>query len=234
MKRIAALLVTPLLMACAGEPAQISDPATVIASSRVFAFDDLPADYRASLPARCCSYSNGGWDSASHVPFALEDGFFVELVINRNPLINLTYVQSCPGVRRTELCTARDLAAKLQTENFAGPRLYGKYRSSWQFRSGDTPMPATEKFEGHPLLVYQPRGDKDLLLIGPLPMRPTEVEIEIFSGSPRGNPRATLASEQPEHGQQSSSGLEGRSALVKARQEYVVEVNRPRRPGRRT
>lgn len=190
LRSVAPLVVLIAATSCAGPPplSPVADPATVLGSARVYSYAELPSQYREEVLSSCCSYSSGNWDAASLVEFEPESGYFVELRVNREPLINLTYVTSCGGAMTSAHCTAEELTAKLRGESFEGLMLYGKYRSKWHFSNGDGPVPLTERFAGHHMLIYRSEGANDLVVIGPLPRRPTSVALEILNGSPRGNP----------------------------------------------
>lgn len=184
MKRF--LLVIMLMVTstyCSGDYAQIEPQLSneVILDAKVIGYRDLPEEVRSSYSLFHPSYSkNGGWTSLDLVSFEAKSAFYVKLSISREPLAKLVLANNS-GRRRT-----REEFEMVVSSAMSGSKdypLYGKYVNSWVFSSGNNLVPSTEKFDGHHVLKYEISEDKktDYLLIGPLPLKPTAVEIDLFS-----------------------------------------------------
>jgi len=117
--------------------------------------------------------------------FPVEDSYFVRLTIDNLALANLTLINSCGSVAAQRRCNKEELQAEIDSVLSSRPLfLYGKYKNRWRFKSGSADVPETEKFEGFATVSIDRRGNQDLVLVGPIPRRPTEVRIEMYHGGP--------------------------------------------------
>jgi hypothetical protein len=175
--------------------------AQVILEAHVLAYKQLDKQERDIIGSLCCSYSTGGWMARDLVRFSPEDGYFVRARINVDALARLTEANQCGTSTHATRCSEKELQMKaVSLAGHSNPHmLYGKYKNSWVFIAGGTTVPATEKFDGHRLLSIKrdAASRSDDVLIGPIPRKPDDMVIELYSPSGRGheplrNPRRVL------------------------------------------
>ena len=195
-------LVALLCLSCSDQARidpELSDQ--VILEAHVFAYNELNQQERDMIGSLCCSHSTGGWMARDLVRFSPEDACFVRARINIDALARMTEANQCGTTMQVTRCSEEELQTKAASlAGHSNPyMLYGKYKNSWVFMASGTTVPATEKFDGHRLLSIKrdTASRSDEVLIGPIPHRPDEMIIELYSPSAKGheplrNPRRAL------------------------------------------
>jgi len=195
-------LTVLLFLSCSDQATidpQLSD--RVILEAHVITYEELGKKERDSIDSLCCSYSTGGWMAQDLVRFSPEKAYFVRARINIDTLARMTEANQCGTIMQATRCSEEELQTKAASlAGHSNPyMLYGKYKNSWVFMASGTTVPATEKFDGHRLLSIKrdTASRSDEVLIGPIPHRPDEMIIELYSPSAKGheplrNPRRVL------------------------------------------
>ncbi|MBI4595345.1 MAG: hypothetical protein HY730_03095, partial [Candidatus Tectomicrobia bacterium] len=197
------ILIFPalLLISCSDHATidpKLSDQ--VIIEAHVINYEELSKSEQDKIGI-CCFYSTGGWTVGDLVRFSPEKAYYVRARINIDILARLTEANKCGTITQPARCTEEEIQtkAKALAEHSNPHMLYGKYKNSWAFTSSGIAVPKTVKFDGHRLLSINRDtvSRLDEVLIGPIPQRPDQMMIIIYSSSVNGyeplrNPRRTM------------------------------------------
>ena len=140
----------------------------IIECAEVIPFDSLTKKQQDEV-GYTSYYPNDNWRDI--MEYDKKDAYFVKARINNKLLAELA---------KSDIFTVEKL---LDSNPYS---LYGKYSISWEFFDEDTiPINPTTKFSGHNIFEIKRFGHNDFLIVGPIPERPSKMEIHTLGESGR-------------------------------------------------
>ena len=140
----------------------------IIECAEVIPFDSLTKKQQDEVKYTIY-YPSDNWYKTAE--FDKKDSYFVKAVINNQYIAELS---------QSEAFTVEKLFKH-------GPSyLYGKYKNRWAFSDNATiPISETSKFKGFDIFEITRKGQRDFLIIGPIPDKPSNMEIHMLGDKKR-------------------------------------------------